>query len=166
MAALDARTAAERLVGGMIREELRAILDEELDPSTDLDENEQWLLRHFAAVAAILPDHAELYRALLARREAEGISSRAVALEAAATIAALMQSLSRRRMLVVAAWETPLDPTHALGALDQLFHSLTLLTSPTKDEQSEAMFSVEELDELMTLSDVPAWLTQMGATER
>lgn len=45
-------------------------------------------------------------------------------------------------------------------------HSLTRLTGPAEDEQSEAMLSREELDELMTLSDVPAWLTQMGATER
>ncbi len=151
----------------MIREELRAILDEEMDRFTDLSENEQWLLRHFAAVAAILPNHAELYRELLARREAEGISPdlRAVALEAAATIATLMQSLNRRRELVVAAWATPIDPTHALGALNQLFHSLTLLTSPAEDDQSEAMLSRQELNELLTLTDVPAWLEQMGATE-
>jgi len=58
---------------------------------------------------------------------------------------------------------------HAAGArlvvLDQLFHSLTLLTSPAEDDQSEAMLSREELDELLTLTDVPAWLEQMGATE-
>lgn len=150
-----------------MRDELRAVLDEATDPSTELNGDEQWLLRHLAAVAAILPDYAELYRNLLARCQAEGMSVdlQDIAFEAAGTIATLMLSLNTRRPVVIAAGDTPIDPSHALGTMDQVFSSLILLTGPTDDDYSEAMLTVEELDELMTLTDVPAWLEQLGATE-
>lgn len=147
------------------RDELRRLLDEPYDPALELNENEQWLGRHHAAVAALVPDHAELYRALLARREAEGLTPdvRASALDAAGTIAAVMQSLRRRPLVVAAASEAPVSHTFPLGTLDHLFYSFTLLTSPVADDHSMAMLELDELDELVELSQ--PWLAEMGGAD-
>ena len=70
----------------------------------------------------------------------------------------------RRYTLVHAAAETPIDATTALGVLDQLLHSFTLLAGSAEDEYSEAVVSSGELDELMSLPAVRSWLEQVGAT--
>lgn len=148
-----------------LRNDLRAILDEAPDPSVPIPEDEQWLLRHFAAVAAILPHYAELYPALLARRESEGSSTdlRDIALEAAGTIAIVMQSVRRRQALVLSTAESPVNPKYALATLEHLFHSYTLLTGAEEDPYMEAIVTADELDELMSLDAVDGWLREVGA---
>lgn len=135
------------------------------DYPSPTSEDEQWLLDRLAGAAALLTDHSKVYRELLARHRAEGSSTelRAIALDAAGTIAALKQDLRRRYTLVVAAAQSPINPTTALGVLDQLLHSFTLLAGSSTDEYSDAVMSLDEFDELMSLDAVDAWLREVGA---
>jgi len=151
-----------------LRDELRAILDEDPDPSVPITEDEQWLLRHFAAVAAVLPYYAERYRGLLARRESEGSSAdlRAMALEAAGTIAIVMQSVRRRQALVLSTAGGPVDPQYALAMLGHLFYSFTLLTGAAQDAYMDAIMTADELDAAMSLEELDGWLREVGAFDR
>jgi hypothetical protein len=148
--------------------ELRALLlaDDPGSPTgTALAEPERFLLRHLAVVAAVLTDHADLYRRLLARRRAgtEPADLRTAAHDAAHTIAAVNQSLARRPWLLAATLGGPLDPTPALLALDQLFFGLILLTGRTDDDALAP--DPQELDLLLQAPSLRQWLARIEGTE-
>lgn len=146
--------------------ELRAELLEDGDmdmPSTPLTEEERFLLRHLTGAAALLIGQPDLYRELLVRRREEGATEelRAIARDAAEQAATVLQSARRRQYLIIAAQETPLNPSAALTALDQLFFSFTLLTGPD-DVFAQVALTEEELDLLLTSLDVGTWLEELG----
>lgn len=77
----------------------------------------------------------------------------------------MLQSFWRRPVIMIAASEAPVSHILPVGALDQLFDSFTLLTSPVEEEEAEAMLQLEELDELMSFPELQQWLALMGAAE-
>jgi hypothetical protein len=125
---------------------------------------EGYLLRHLATAAAVLTHYAEAYPGLLSRRREERASKalREEALDVAEAIATVRQSLGRRQELVVAAKGSPVDPSTALAALDQLLFSLVLLTSPDDGRAAVAM-DEQELDELLALPSLRELLEWVGA---
>lgn len=156
----------EGLVAAVSYDDLHALLDEEGDDAPpDLNDDERWLLRHMGAAAALLLDHAQLYRDLLDRRRREQGSDvlRANALDAAATLAVFLQSARRRTRVLIAASETWMSSTLPLGALDQLFCSFILLSDPVTDDRSDAILTQSELEELMEHPELQAWLERIGA---
>jgi hypothetical protein len=143
---------------------IRALLleDDEADAAAPaMSDDERFLLRHVAVAAALVTDHADLYRALYDRRRREPVSAelREAALGAAETIATLRQSIARRQPLVAAAHGSPIDPALALAALDQLFYSFTLLTSPDR-EDVEVALDAREAEELLRMPALVSWLEQ------
>jgi hypothetical protein len=149
-------------------EELRSMLEEDSGdvppPPSELKEHEVWLLRHLSVAAALLLEKEPLYRELLAQWEAEGPSDelRAKALYEAGALGLVLQSARRRPEVLVGAFETPYKPS--LGALDQLFYSFTLLTTPSADDDyTEVRIGTEELDEFFENPKLKEWLAQMGA---
>ncbi len=96
----------------------KLLLERDPDTPESMPEDVRYLLDHLATAAALLDDAVDAYEGLLRRREA-GESIGAEAADHAERIAAVMQSLGRRRDLAVAAQETPLNPTSALAVLDQ-----------------------------------------------
>lgn len=150
----------------MSQPELRVELfqDGDMDVPSILTDDERFLLRHLTAAAALLLSHPDLYRELLVRRREEGASEelRAIAHDAAEQAATVLQSASRRLDLLVAAQKTPLNPSAALTALDQLFFSFTLLTEPD-DLFVDVALTEEGLQALLTSLDVRAWLEELGA---
>lgn len=134
----------------------------ELAPT--MTDEEGYLLRHLATAAAVLSHYARAYPDLLARRREGGASDelREQALDAAEAIATVRQSLGRRQELVVAAQGSPVDPSTALAALDQLLFSLVLLCSPD-DGQAAVAIDEQELDELLALPRLRELLEWAGA---
>lgn len=152
----------------MSQPELRATLleDDDIDAQVpDLSDEDRFLLRRFAAAGALLLSQPDLYRDLLERRRDEGDSEevQAIAHDAAEQAATVLQSARERQDLLVAAQSTPMNPTRALAALDQLFLSFTLLSSP-EDELNEAVLDEEGLEDMLELLEVRAWLEQIGAS--
>ncbi len=140
---------------------------DEVDAATsELGSDERYLLNHLATAAALLISHRERYADLLARRREEGDSAevRAIAHDAAEESAAVLQSVSRRRDLLVVAQETPLNSSGPIGMLDQLFFSFCLLGGPD-DGLSAAALSGADVDELWESLDVQAWLEELGAAD-
>jgi hypothetical protein len=135
-------------------------------PPPEMKEHEVWLYRHLAVAALLLEQKVPRYRELLAQWEAEGPTEelRADALYEAGALSVVLQSVRSRPEVLAAAAETPVKPTLALGALDQLFYSFTLLTSPSADDEYvEAKMSEEDLDEFLSFPQVQAWLREMGS---
>jgi hypothetical protein len=152
-------------------EELRSSLTRDAEnappPPADWNENERWLFRHLVVVAYLLQEKPQRYRDLLAQWESESPSEelRASALHEAGALGLVLQSVRSRPEVLAGVAETPYKPTLALGALDQLFYSFTLLTSASpEDDYTEARITPDELDGLfLQRPKLREWMAQMGA---
>lgn len=142
---------------------LRAMLADESGVPAGMPEEDAFLLRHLAAVAALLERHSVLYRELATRALAGEMDEeeRARARDAAEQIATVGQSLLERQALVVAAQDTPLRPSVAQGVMHQLFHSFALLAG-SEDEYSGAALTHEQLDELLELPGLRSFFATVG----
>lgn len=149
----------------MAQADLRAtLLDRDADAPPELGHDERFLLTHFAALAALLERCVPLQRELCERVQAEGLSDevRAVAFDAAEKVATVLQPLARRRALVVATQDTPLDASMALAVAEQLFASFTLLAGPA-DELQELVLTLDHLDDLLDVEGLDDWMREIGA---
>jgi hypothetical protein len=133
----------------------------------ELNDAEEHLMRHMLVGAALLPGHAERFRALRRRWDAEGPSDelRADALDAAGDLGAVLQGAAREEALAVGLADTALAPTRLLGALEQLFYSLVILTETETDDVRVAMSS-DELDDLLAMPGLEDWLDPESALRR
>jgi hypothetical protein len=142
----------------------------EPDPAVPMNETEEELLRYLSVAAALLPQAAERYKALSARLDAEGTSPelRAEALDAAGDLAVVLQSAHRHHVLyVVLDDRTDLAPLRMLTALDDLFHSLVLLTEPTADEFIvKARLTPEAVDAHLEFAELRDYLDPDAAMAR
>lgn len=148
-----------------VRRLLSEVNDEGAPP--EFTPEERFLFDRFAVVAALLLDSGERYPELWRRHRDEGPSPELEAdvRQAAENIATVMQTLRRRQDLVLAARETPINPAYATSALDQVFFSLTLLTSAEQGAEFETALTPEGLNELLELPKVKEWLWRMGADD-
>jgi hypothetical protein len=133
------------------------------DPATpaSMPEDVRYLLDHLATAAALLADSVDAYEGLRARRDAgEDVELiRAEAVDHAERIAAVLQSLGRRRDLAVAAQDTPLNPTSALAVLDQVFCSLCLLAAD--DDLTDSGLDEGEAARWIDTLGVEAWTREV-----
>ncbi len=115
--------------------ELRRALFDESDAPEDLPPDLRRLATLQAAAAALLIDHAELYKLLLERIEREGSSPelRAIALDAAGNLGSVQQALRSREDLILALAHAPGFAAYPELVVDQLFYSFTLLAAPGGD---------------------------------
>jgi hypothetical protein len=154
----------------MSQPELRAALETHDDVDSDapeLTDEERWLLRHLAVAGALLRSHPDLYRELMEQREAEGQSDdvRSAAHEAAEQAATVLGSVRRRQDVLLAARETPVDPTVPLALLDQLFFCFTLLSGPDDELLESAIESLAippDFDALVEHLGIQEWLDRVG----
>jgi hypothetical protein len=139
------------------------LLDTPLDPPPpgERDELKDHFYRHVIHGVAILDAIAAEYRVLLPAWQSGSPAPRAVVLELAGTVAAVIQSALRRAEVFQSEPEAEFRPMQLLGALEQLLYSLILLTDDP-DAVGELPLTVEELDDLFeaaiirdALSDFP-----------
>ena len=135
------------------------LLERDPDTPESMPEDVRYLLDHLATAAALLDDAPDAYEDLFRRREA-GESIGAEAVDHAERIAAVMQSLGRRRDLAVAAQETPLNPTSALAVLDQVFYSLCLLAA--EDDLTDSGLGEGEAARWVDALGVDAWKREVA----
>lgn len=137
--------------------------DEFDEPTPAASEEEAFVMRHFAAAAALLISQPEMYAELRARHRREGATEevRAAAHESAEQIATVLGSLRRRPDLVAAVGDTPFGASAPLAVLDQLFFSFCLLSGP-HDELLDAALDEEAPAELIETLDVKRWLEELG----
>jgi hypothetical protein len=142
----------------------------EPDPALPLTDTEEELLRYLSVGAALLPEAAERYRALSRRFDADGSSPQLgeEALEAAGDLTAVLGRARRHHPLYVALDErTDFSPLIVFAALEQIFHSLVLLTEPEGDEFFlEPRMTEHELDELLAIDTLQDYLDPEGALAR
>lgn len=142
----------------------------ETDPALPLTDTEEELLRYMSVGAALLPQAAERYRALSARCDAEGASASLgeEALAAAGDLTAVLGRATRHHPLFVALDErTEFSPVILFAALEQIFHSLVLLTDPDGDEFFlEPRLSGQELDDMLAIDTLQEYLDPEAAMAR
>jgi hypothetical protein len=147
--------------------DLRRELLDTSDAPPGLSPDLRFLASRQAALGALFQDHADRYKALhIATRDAGPTAqTRAAALEAAGNLATLLQSLRSREDLQVALVHAPGFTPTPLLAVDQLFFSLTLLTSTDEDERGAAL-TPDAVDELMRSHRVQDWLRGLSRQAR
>jgi hypothetical protein len=146
----------------------RRSLVEHGDLESEMPRDAAFLIGHQAAAAFLLAGLARTYPELLRRLEAEGPTAdlEAEALDAAGTLATVLQSLRSREDLLQA-----VEHGDARGAvlpvpmtvLDQLFHSFVLLTEGSTEEDRLAALTANGLEQLMNTRKVRAWMDRVGA---
>ncbi len=154
----------------MSQPELRAALETHDAADADapeLTDEERWLLRHLAVAGTLLRSHPALFRELMEQRDAEGQSDdvRTTAHEAAEQAATVLGSVRRRPDVLLAARETPVDPTVPLALLDQLFFCFTLLSGPDDElleSATESLAVPPDFDALVEHLGIPEWLDRIG----
>lgn len=148
---------------------VRRLLAEPLPPDPELpplNEVEEWVIRHLQVGALLLPEVAGRYRELRARRLADGVGAVAAeALDAAGDLAAVVQGAQRQEAAVVVLGETELETSTVFGALEQILHSLLMLTSPV-DEELDFALAEDELDDLLAMPGLEDYLDPEGAIAR
>src|SRR4051812_1191270 len=120
-----------------IHEELRRPIEERPPGSAGGDD---FIMRHLTVGAttlkAVVPEYFELRR----RRVQDGIHNAEVVWELAGMVAAVLRSARRQtELLYVVERESELSPLWMFETLDQLLHSLVLLT-----DEDEYEFAMEE----------------------
>jgi hypothetical protein len=148
--------------------ELRRTLLDEGDAPPELSPELRFLASRQAALAALIVDHAELYRHLHERFRREGSSRRvrAVALDAAGNLGTVLQELRRREDLVVALAHAPRVHPIPLPAIDQLVFCFLLLSGEVSADDQMALLSPAELDGVLGAESVKDWLAGVGADSR
>jgi hypothetical protein len=147
--------------------ELRRTLLDDSEISADLPEELRFLASRQASAAALLIDHAELYRRVLARVAEVGPTDelKEVALDAAGNLATVLQSIRSREDLLHVLVAAPDTASFPATVFDQLFYSFTLLAAPGDDEHLAAALDREALDVLMDTDAVKTWLAGLHAEE-
>jgi hypothetical protein len=145
--------------------ELRRQLLDASDAPPELSPELSFLASRGAGAAALLLDHAELYRHLLARYQREGASAviEQIALDAAGNLATVMQSLRSREDLLAVLKLSPHVPAIPVAAIDQLMFSFLLLTGPQSEDDLLACLTPESLVALLEAKSVQEWLTSVNA---
>jgi hypothetical protein len=143
--------------------ELRRELLDTSDAPPELGPDLQFLASRQAALAALLLDHSERYKALHQRISTTGPTpeTKQQALQAANNLATLLQSLRSREDLQAALASAPGHTPTPLLAVDQLFFSFTLLTATGEPELGAAL-SPDGVDELFRSERVREWLHGLG----
>lgn len=148
--------------------ELRRTLLDEGNAPPELSPELRFLASRQAALAALLADHAELYRHLHERFRGEGSTPevRAIALDAAGNLGTVLQELRRREDLVVAFAHAPRVHPIPLPVIDQLVYCFLLLSGPVSEDDRMALLSPDELDGVLGADSVRSWLQGVGAAPR
>lgn len=136
------------------------------DAPPELSPDLQFLASRQAALAALMVDHAEHYKALYTAAHASGSTEeiRSAALKAAGNLSTILQSLRSREDLQVALAHAPGYTPTPLLAVDQLFFSFTLLAGSGADsvEELDAALPPEGVDDLFRSERVRDWLRGVG----
>ncbi|HEY3728695.1 MAG TPA: hypothetical protein VGL51_16075 [Solirubrobacteraceae bacterium] len=145
--------------------ELRRQLLDDSDAPAQLSPQLRFLASRGAAAAALLLNHAELYKHLLERYQREGASPEIeeIALDAAGNLATVLQSLRSREDLLAMVRISPDVPGIPVAAIDQLAFSFLLLTGPQSEDESLACLAPEWVDAVLEADDVKEWLDSLQA---
>lgn len=144
--------------------ELRRELLDDSEAPEELSSDLRFLASRQASLAALLLNHAELYRGLLDRQQREGTSPelQAIALDAAGNLGLVLQTLRRRQDLQAVLAHAPnFEPT-PMFAIDQLQFSLLLLSGPGSEDERRACLPPEGLGGLFGSQHVRDWLHGFG----
>jgi hypothetical protein len=146
--------------------ELRREMLDSSDAPPELSPELGFLASRQAALAALLLDHAERYKALYAAARTDGSTEeiQAAALDGAGNLGTVLQSLRSREDLQAALAHAPGHTPTPLLAVDQLFFSFTLLAAASGDrtEELDAALPPEGVDELFRSQRVRDWLHGLG----
>jgi hypothetical protein len=145
--------------------ELRqSLLDDSAAPA-ELAPELRFLAARQASMAALLIDHAELYKLLLARVRQDGLTDelQAIALDAAGNLATILQSMRSREDLLLVLAHSPHTESFPSVLIDQLVYSFTLLAAPSDEEWLASCLEPEDLDALLATNRMQAWLNGLGA---
>jgi hypothetical protein len=135
---------------------IHELLAEPLEnPGEALTPEAEHVLRHLAVGASVLASLAPEYLALRAR-VLTGESVTTEALELAGVVAAVLRSARSHPDALVAAGVAGLSPMALLDALDELLHSLVLLTDPA---QAVLGLTAPQLESLLELDEVRRYLS-------
>jgi hypothetical protein len=146
--------------------ELRRAFFDESAIVEDLPPDLKTLATLQAAAAALLFDHAELYKLLLERIEQDGssVQLRAIALDAAGNLGSVLQASRNREDQLAALALAPGFAAFPILVFDQLFYSFTLLAAPGEDaDEPPAHLDADTLDGLIASDHVQKWLTSTNA---
>jgi hypothetical protein len=143
--------------------ELRRELLDDGDAPAELSDDLKFLASRQASLAALLLNHAEVYKTLYDASRQQGITDeiRTAALDAAGNLATVLQQLRSREDLQHALAKAPGYTPTPLIAVDQLLYSFVLLAGPA-DEQLDAALPPEGVDELFRSQRVREWLHGLG----
>ena len=150
--------------------EFRRRLVERGELGSEMPHDAAFLIGHHAAAAFLLAALTRTYPELLQRLEVEGPTAHleAEALDAAGTLATVLQSLRTREDLLQGVEQGYADGAVLpvpMTVLDQLFHSLVLLTEGSTEDDRRSALTVKELEELMNTRRVRTWVDRIGAEE-
>jgi hypothetical protein len=137
----------------------RSLVDRSgIDPGLSADA--AFVVTHQASAGFLLAGLSRTYPELRERSRTEGPTPEldAEALDAAGTLATVLQSLRSRPDLLAALEHTEGGHPPPMTVLDQLFHSFVLLTAGATAEEREAALTAEELAELIQTRKVREWL--------
>jgi hypothetical protein len=148
--------------------ELRRTLLGDGEAPPELSPELRFLAARQAALAALVVDHAELYRHLHERYRREGSTHdvHALALDAAGNLGTVLQELRRRQDLVAALARAPRVHPIPLAPIDQLLYCFLLLSGAVNEDDEMALLSPDELDGVLGAESVRSWLTSVGAVSR
>jgi hypothetical protein len=150
--------------------EFRRKLVEHGDLESEMPPDAAFLIGHQTSAAFLLAGFSRTYPELLQRFAAEGPTAdlEAEALDLAGTLATLLQSMRSREDLLQAAEHGNAPDVMApvpMTVLDQLFHSLVLLTAGSTEDERTAALTADEFDVLMNTRRVRASMDWTGAEE-
>jgi hypothetical protein len=142
----------------------RSLLDDSATPP-ELPPELRFLAARQASMGALLIDHAELYKLLLARFREDGPADelQAIALDAAGNLATVLQSMRAHEDWLLALKHSPLTESFPSILIDQLVYSFALLAAPSDEEWLASCLEPEDLDALIATDRMQAWLKGVGA---
>jgi hypothetical protein len=144
--------------------EFRQFVLDDSDVPPELRPDLALLFKRSVAAALLLQRDRDVYPHLLERFQQEGRSPELteLALEVAADIAAVCQSLRARQDLLRILEEIPEVPGPPLVLLDQLMYSYLLLTEGAGEDHHEALLSLRAFEELLGSKRVNDWFEWAG----